>query len=112
MVRALFRIEYSMQNKKYPTSLKMLHIFVPSYIKKCCAYYYHSEEGTSPQEVREFITLISDLQGFPFSGEKLMNLFERCEQIDLSVEDGEQLSQEIYNLVYKWYIKLKKFLNR
>ncbi|MFX1494359.1 MAG: hypothetical protein ACFFBZ_08780 [Promethearchaeota archaeon] len=112
MVRALFKIEYRIQNKEYPASLKMLHKFVPSYIKKCCTQYYHSEEVITKNQIIEFIKLLSDLQGFPFRNNELKNLFERCEQIEVGTENIEQLSHEIYNLVFKWYIKLKKFLNR
>jgi len=112
MVRALFKIEYSIQNKEYPTSLKMLKAFVPNYIEKCCTQYYRSEEEITKNQIVEFIKLISDLQGFPFRNDELMNLFEDCEQIEVESDNIEELSHEMYSSVYKWYIKLKKFLNR
>jgi len=112
MVRALFKIEYFIGSKDYTTSLKMLQIFILGYLKKCFIHYYQSDDTITKKQMGEFIKLISDMQGFPFHANELLNLIERCEQIEVDSNKLEQLSHEIYDLVYNWYIKLKKFLNR
>ena len=112
MVRTLFKIEYFIGSKDYPTCFKMLQVFISSYLKKCYFHYYQSDDAITKKQMGEFIKLISDIQGFPFHADEVLNLIEKCEQIEVASNNLEQLGIEVYNLVYNWYIKLKKFLNR
>ncbi|MFX1305195.1 MAG: hypothetical protein ACFE9X_17720, partial [Promethearchaeota archaeon] len=112
MVRNLFNINHFIENKQYSTSLKMLKVFLSDYLKKCYIYFYHPDNEITKKQVVEFIKLISDIQGFPFNADDLLSLFERCEHIEVDKGNLEYLSHEIYNLMYDWYIRLKRFLNR
>ncbi|MFX0025320.1 MAG: hypothetical protein ACFE8M_02820 [Candidatus Hermodarchaeota archaeon] len=112
MVRNLININSSIENKQYAKSLKMLKKFVPDYFKNCYRHFYHPDNEITKRNIFEFIKLISDVKDFPFYADELSNLFEKCEQIEVKSNNLEQLSHEIYNLVYNFYIRLKKFLNR
>jgi len=112
MIRNLFKINYFIENKQYINSLKMLKSFLSNYLKKCYIHYYHSDNEITKKNVVEFIRLISDMQEIPFYADELLGLLERCEHIKVDSSNLEHLSHEIYNLVYDWYIRLKKFLNR
>jgi hypothetical protein len=112
MVRKLISIKSSIESKQYTSSLKELKNFIPDYFKKCYVQFYHPDNEITKNNVVQFINLISDIQGFPFCNDELLNLFERCENIEVELNNLEHLSHEICNLVYDWYIRLKKFLNR
>jgi hypothetical protein len=112
MVRNLFNINYFIEKKQYSTSLKMLKVFLSNYLKKCYIHLYHPDNEITKKHIIEFIKLISDIQGFPFNAGELLNLFERCEHIEVDKGNLEHLSHEIYNLMYDWYIRLRRFLNR
>ena len=99
-----FKMYQSIESQEFEKSLKIGKNLLRKFLHATYNSYYSVNYAITSADINNFIKSISDVEGFPFSKDELMNFLITCENISFEGEGIEKRSKETfkkYSLIFR-----------
>ncbi|MFX0147508.1 MAG: hypothetical protein ACFE8E_07125 [Candidatus Hodarchaeota archaeon] len=110
IIMDLFNIHEYLKRKDYYNSLKLSKYFLIKFLTNTYKDYYKPSYIITNKDVNQFVSILSNLDQFPFTQEEIDDLLKKSNNIDLDKGDLEQESESLYQGLQDFYVKLKVYL--
>ena len=105
-----FNIHKFIKQQKYEKALKIAKSLLRKFLYNIYKSYYSVNYAVTSVDIEEFIKLITNVKGFPFSEPELTSLLAKCDDISLDKNNLEQQSKNIFNAYSSLFNKFKSYI--
>ncbi|MFX1599720.1 MAG: hypothetical protein ACFFB6_03915, partial [Promethearchaeota archaeon] len=105
----IFTIYSYINREDYKNALKIEHGIIKKYLMNVFRHFYNVESVVIA-DLNEFLTVLEDIKGFPFSKQELIDYIDKYQVLNLDGENLELLAKEIYQFIYNFLIKIQYYI--
>lgn len=105
----IFTIYSYINREDYKNALKIEHGIIKKYLMNVYRHFYNVESVVIA-DLNEFLTVLEDIKGFPFSKQELIDYIDKYQVLNLDGENLELLAKEIYQFIYNFLIKIQYYI--
>jgi hypothetical protein len=105
-----FRMHKYMNKQKYELALKIAKNLLSKFLYNIYKSYYCVNYAVTSVDIKNFINLLTNVEGFPFTEKELLEFLVLCETISADKNNFEQQSKEIFKSYSNVFNKFKSYI--
>ena len=99
----LFNVYKYLNRKKFIKALNIERKIMSEFLIDLYKEIYNVNYVITDKDLGDFIERISKIADFPFEKHKLLSHLEKCDKMDLNIENPEMKAQEFYNFLSTFF---------
>ena len=106
----IFNIYLFIKKNDYQNALKIEHGLINKFLMNVYKHFYNVDISPEPDKLTTFLTHLTNIEGFPFTDQELMEYVEKYQVIEIESESIEARVEQVYHQIYNFFIKIQNYL--
>ena len=105
-----FKMHQFIKKEEFEKSLKIGKNLLRKFIRATYNSYYSVNYAITKVDIEKFVGSITKVEGFPFSGDELINFLAACENLSFEKEGVEKQSRETFENYSILFDRFKRYV--